>query len=127
MVKGLLAVSIALVGAAALAVTAFAGDSVKSKVTVSNAIEGQYIGEVTSEDPKCLKRKIYVFHDENNNGVDDSDFEIGRTKTSSDGGYLMTGKPQAPSGDHVIAVATKRKKGSVVCKRTEGDTTALSD
>jgi hypothetical protein len=120
----------AVIGALAVGVLGMASignAAISAKVTVKNETSGVYEGTVKSGTAKCEKRKIYVFHDENGDHQVGDDFEIGNTKTDSAGRWSMSGRPQAPADDNVIAVATKKGHGKNKCKREQGETKALSD
>lgn len=81
-------------------------DEVKSRITLSNSESGVYEGTVSSKRPGCKKqRRVKVYHDQNENGVDRSDYRIGKDLTDKKGNYEVDGN-QAPMGDDVIAVVT---------------------
>lgn len=110
---------IGLVVAAALAIAALAtgaladhheggkeDDEVKSKISLSNSEAGVYEGTVSSKKAGCRKqRRVKVYHDQNENGVDRSDYRIGKDLTDKKGNYEVNGN-QAPMGDDVIAVVS---------------------
>jgi hypothetical protein len=81
-------------------------DEVKSRITLSNSEAGVYEGTVSSKRAACRKqRRVKVYHDQNENGVDRSDYRIGKDLTDKKGNYEVDGN-QAPMGDDVIAIVT---------------------
>ena len=87
------------------------GDGPKepSKISLYNVRDGHYEGAVDSEDEACeRKRTVRVFHDQNKNGIDPSDYEIGDDRTDREGEYEVVGN-QAPPGDTIIARVERRK------------------
>ena len=109
----------------ALAATALA-EKAPTQVTLFNpTLDGRYYGEVLSDRGKCQKRReVRIYHDENGNGLDPSDYHIGDTKSDGDGKYELQDADQAPEGDRIIALVPKRKKGSLTCKK--GSYTAVA-
>jgi hypothetical protein len=81
-------------------------EEVKSQISLSNTESGVYEGTVGSKRPACRKqRKVKVYHDQNENGVDRADYRIGKDTTDKKGNYEVNGN-QAPAGDDVIAVVS---------------------
>ncbi len=81
-------------------------DEVKSKISLSNSEAGVYEGTVSSKRAACRKQRgVKVYHDQNENGVDRSDYRIGKDTTDKKGNYEVNGN-QAPAGDDVIAVVS---------------------
>lgn len=102
-------------------------DDAKSQISLSNSETGVYEGTVTSKKAACRKqRKVKVYHDENENGVDRSDYRIGKDTTDKKGNYEVVGN-QAPMGDAVIAVVSgKRLADGTRCEDAEEKIAALS-
>ena len=125
-----LGISVVMLTLAAIVATfvapAIATHSVGSKITLSNGIPGDYEGAVSSKKEGCVKgRSVSVYHDQNKNGVDQSDFKIGTSRTDKDGEYLIQGN-QAPEGDTIIAVAKSRKLGKRhSCRKAQKSEKAL--
>jgi hypothetical protein len=103
------------------------GPKVASDVTVVNRMSGFYEGKVRSSVDACESRRVVVvYHDENDNGLDQGDFRIGEGTTTKSGSYVVRGN-QAPRGDTVIVLLISRKLPSGTrCKGAEDDTAALS-
>jgi hypothetical protein len=107
-----------------------AGGALAKKLSTSislvNAEAGVYKGKVTSAKAACEKgRKVTVYHDENDNGLDPSDYRIGSDRTGKSGAYTVQGN-QAPAGDTIIATVKRKKLKAGVCKEKEVDAVALS-
>jgi hypothetical protein len=100
---------------------------VKSKITLSNTESGVYEGTVSSKRPACKKqRRVKVYHDQNENGVDRSDYRIGKDTTDKRGNYEVNGN-QAPMGDDVVAVVAGRYLGDgTLCLDDDKTIAALS-
>jgi hypothetical protein len=111
----------------ALTVTvAVAKKSFSTSISLENGSPGVYEGSVRSKKAACeTGRKVTVFHDENDNGLDKSDFRIGSDTTDSGGNYVVRGN-QAPAGDTIIATVGIKKRKTGVCKEKEVDAIALS-
>jgi hypothetical protein len=106
------ALMIGLVAVPSVAVAlADSGDDSKepSKLKLFNVEDGVYVGAVDSDDEACeVRRTVRVFHDQNRNGIDKTDYEIGDDRTDREGEYEVIGN-QAPAGDRIIARVVKRK------------------
>jgi hypothetical protein len=104
-----------------------AGKRITTALTLRNAEPSAYEGEVRSKKRVCEGlRKVRVYHDENDNGIDSSDYLIGSDKTNLAGEYDVHGN-QAPPGDTIIAYASRRKlRSGTVCKAGEVSAIALS-
>jgi hypothetical protein len=124
----LIATLSALMGLAALAQ---AGGNSGVSVELENNSVGVYEGSLDAEkNSRCNGgRRVVVYHDEDDDGVDSSDFKIGSATSKRSGDFRVEG-PQAPPGDTVIAVAKRKKLGhrkhKVTCFEGEGSTKALS-
>jgi len=100
---------------------------VKSQISLSNSEAGVYEGTVTSKEAPCRKqRRVKVYHDQNKNGLDRSDYRIGKDITDKKGNYEVNGN-QAPTGDNVIAVvAGKHLRDGTLCLGDDKTIAALS-
>jgi hypothetical protein len=99
----------------------------RSTITLQNKVAGSYSGEVKSQVPKCEKeRSVTVYHDEGDDGLDDTDFQIGSAQTNKHGKYKVHGN-QAPAGDTVIAVVEEDELSEkLLCKEDDVKIKALS-
>lgn len=124
------ALALAVIGALTLGVlaTAAAGKAktrVESDVTIKNSASGTYDGKVTSAKKKCKKKRdISVYHDEDDDGVDNADFFIGEAVTNNSGKWSMTGEEQAPVGDAVVAIVEEKETRKSICLEAEDSTLA---
>lgn len=102
-------------------------DEVKSQISLSNTESGVYEGTVSSKKAACRKqRRVKVYHDQNKNGDDGSDYRIGRDTTNRKGDYEVIGS-QAPKGDSVVAVvSSKHLRDGTHCEEAEKTIAALS-
>lgn len=98
-----------------------------AKLTLRNAKEGLYEGYVETDNLACESRRpVTVFHDQNRNGVDKSDYRIGSDKTDKYGEYEVEGN-QAPKGDRIVAqVKRKTLVDGTVCLAKQRGATALA-
>ena len=120
------ALALGLAGALALSALAMAGSKpeIDATVKITNPATGTYQGKVKPEKRKrCQKRNVTVYHDENENGADDSDYVIGSTKSDRKGKWTVHGN-QAPAGDTVVAVAEEKETSRQICTEAEGETIA---
>ena len=128
MKRGTIALAVGLT-AALLAGAALADQAprVPSTLTLSNGEPTIYEGAVGSKRSACKKRRaVKVFHDQNRNGVDGSDYLIGTDTTDKKGEYEVEGN-QAPMGDQIIAQVKRRKLGDgTVCLTKEKSAIALA-
>jgi hypothetical protein len=111
MSKGVLAACAVTAAAGLLAASAVGdqGGAIETKVSLENSQPGLYDGEVQSTKPACrTRRTVRVYHDQNRNGVDTTDYLIGTDQTDKRGEYGLDGS-QAPRGDQIIALATRKK------------------
>jgi len=92
-----------------------------------NVKVGVYEGYVESDPLPCeARRLVTVFHDQNRNGVDKSDYRIGSDKTDKNGEYEVEGN-QAPLGDRIVAqVKRKILADGTVCLAKQKGATALA-
>jgi hypothetical protein len=112
-----LAIGLVAVLSAAVALADKGNDGKEpSKISLFNPGTGVYGGAVDSDDEACeRKRTVKVFHDQNRNGIDKTDYEIGDDRTDREGEYEVVGN-QAPAGDKIVARVEKRKlKDGTVC------------
>jgi len=97
-----------------------------SKLTLRNSEPEIYEGFVEADRASCeRRRKVAVFHDQNRNGVDKSDYRIGSDKTDREGEYEVEGN-QAPMGDRIVAQITRKTlRDGTVCLAKEKGAVAL--
>lgn len=102
-------------------------DEVKSSISLSNSEAGVYEGTVSSKRAACRKqRRVKVYHDQNENGVDRSDYRIGTDTTNKRGEYEVNGN-QAPTGDDVVAIVSgKVLRDGTLCLDEDKTIAALS-
>ena len=82
------------------------------RLTLQNPEFGVYEGNLESEKAGCEKRRrVTVYHDQNENGYDPSDYRIGSDKTNRKGDYEVNGD-QAPAGDRIVARVIHRTLAS---------------
>jgi hypothetical protein len=112
--------------AAAASAGVESGKRLNTTLTLENSLPGQYEGLLSSKRAACeASRRVAVFHDENDNGLDPSDYRIGSDKSNANGEYEVHGN-QAPAGDTIIAkVSRKKLKDGTVCKGKKVDAIAL--
>jgi hypothetical protein len=86
------------------------------RLTLHNPEYGVYEGNLESEKAGCEKRRrVHVYHDQNKNGYDPSDYHIGSDKTNRKGDYEVNGN-QAPAGDQIVArVGPRTLAGGTHC------------
>jgi hypothetical protein len=116
-----LAVLIAVGLAALLAAGAIAAKKprISTSVSLANRAPGLYTGRVSAPKFACrYQRVVRVFHDEDDNGLDDEDYEIGSSVTLISGFYSVRGA-QAPAGDTIVAAVQRKSKKRFICKAAE--------
>jgi hypothetical protein len=120
---------VAIVGLLAGLLAAQAGARVirePSRLSLRNVESTIYDGFVESNRAACERRRtVVVFHDQNRNGVDKSDYRIGSGKTDREGDYEVEGS-QAPKGDRIVAQLKQRTLADgTVCLAKERAAVAL--
>lgn len=128
MKRGIAVALAASMAAALFAIAALAAQTrVPSTLTLSNGEPSIYEGAVGSKRAACKKRRaVKVFHDENRNGADSSDYLIGTDTTDKKGEYEVEGN-QAPMGDQIVALVKMRKLGDgTKCLAKEASAIALA-
>ncbi len=102
------------------------GLRVGTVLTIVNEKSTVYEGNVGSDYAYCVPhRTVTVVDDENGNGIDRSDPQIGIARTDQNGDYRIV-SGQVPQGDHVFArVAKKKLPNGAVCTVAQDLTFAL--
>jgi hypothetical protein len=120
---GAAALGLLIVSAAAAAGQA---DRAPSRIILTNPEPGVFRGRVESKNARCEPRRtVVVYHDDDANGIDQGDYEIGTDRTNEVGRYEVVGS-QPPEGDPVIARVARRKLGSLVCRGDVATVRALA-
>jgi hypothetical protein len=128
MKRGIAVALAASMAAALFAIGALAARTeVSSAITLSNGEPTIYEGSVQSSRRACeRRRRVKIFHDQNRNGVDPSDYPIGIDKTDKMGNYEVEGS-QAPMGDRIVAQLKQRTlPDGTVCLSKERAAVALA-
>lgn len=100
--------SVLAFGAAALA-----GDSVKTKVKITEGGPNLFAGTVSSKEPKCEKGREVTLH----YGEGESTSPVGTAKSDKEGNWELEGSFMA--GEYHAEVSAKRA-GKVKCRATRG-------